>query len=223
MGGQNHQPCNRYLKNSTKLSRSLSCARASLELANVALEDIILAELDGDVGEAFKLKSELEKSIMALSETKISCSKLFDQMIADKYVDLPPFKTLDFVSMGTALERDGIVSRDAWGDVVEWNKKKGFFGALNKIIDSIEELSELTEALLSKIENIDILILSGELEKNIEMNGPGNFKKEFAKLYQKWHWFGERFLASSIFSTEIWYKFNEYPSISRNLSKLRIA
>lgn len=50
MGGKNHQPCSGYLALSTKLSRSLSLANAELELANVALEDLILAELDGNTG-----------------------------------------------------------------------------------------------------------------------------------------------------------------------------
>ncbi|MFN3692742.1 MAG: hypothetical protein ACK4SL_01415 [Candidatus Paceibacteria bacterium] len=51
MGGKNHQPRGRYLQNSTLMSRSMSLAQIGLELANVALEDLILAELDGKIGD----------------------------------------------------------------------------------------------------------------------------------------------------------------------------
>jgi len=47
MGAKNHQPCNEYLPDSIKLSRSLSLARVEMEMANIHLEDLLLTELRG--------------------------------------------------------------------------------------------------------------------------------------------------------------------------------
>jgi len=68
MGGINHAPCSRYLNLSTRVSRSLSLAHAELELANVALEDVLLGELVNKKGSLVLVLSRLNASNGQLEE-----------------------------------------------------------------------------------------------------------------------------------------------------------
>ncbi len=63
MGGKNHQPCRSWLPESTKMSRALSELTAQIEFANLALEDAIITE---DEGEGKSLSTVIER--FSLSE-----------------------------------------------------------------------------------------------------------------------------------------------------------
>jgi len=46
----------------------------------------------------------------------------------------------------------------------------------------------------------------GKLNLVLEENRSGNFKQEFARLYCAWAKFQQLFLASSMLSTDLWYR-----------------
>lgn len=214
MGGRNHQPCGRYLRNSTRASRLMSLAFAELEMANVSLEDIILLELDGEVGSVDELTKRLGSSLQYLREMATSLSTLRGQMRTEKYGDLPPLRRMDLDLLGDRMRIQGTHrSEGAWKCVADIMKSDGFTAILDRHERSVQKLMQLTTDLGSKVIAVSRDADMGELSVVLEENRLGNFKPEFAALYSAWANFQEEFLASSLISTEVWYNFNRNGSL----------
>ncbi len=208
MGGTNHQPCRHYLPNSTMLSRCISLARAELDLANIELEDVLLSELNGGVGDVRKIVNHLNQSEIALDNSLNTLEKLRMQMDDESFQDLPPLKKLDLAAIGGELSIAGVVDIASWDSIVKIMKKGGFYSVLRYFDMRIKVLIEKTRSLSSIIMGLEEIASVGELNFVLEENKAGNFKIEFAQLYTDWTKFSQEFLASSICSTELWYSFN---------------
>ncbi len=213
MGGQNHQPCNSYLDLSTKISRTLSQARSNLEYANIAFEDVILAELCGGEKSVAQVIEELGKSGGKISETKTLITALRKQMDEKGFQDLPPLKKLDLVSIGQAMAGVGMINEKAWEIILEIEKKSGFYGVLDFFNKDLDLLLQRTNGLKLRFIMLNQPESEGRIAEIMEKNLPGNVKIEFAQLYTAWLNFQARFLASSMISTEIWYAFTKAPSL----------
>lgn len=211
MGGINHAPCGKYLVNSTKVSRCMSQAHAELELANVALEDALLVELEHHQGCDLKPMIDLmaghtQSSIDNLVEMKSRIRVLRLQMNELNYADLPPLVKIDLDELGGKLVEAGIVDRSAWQKVEERTRYGGFYATINAIETVVTDLIRLTEDLRAKLAEFEILTKTRELNHILEYNLNGNIKIEFAKVYREWGELTQLFLASSMLSTDVWYR-----------------
>lgn len=224
MGGQNHQPCGRYLPESTKLSKNLSLARSNLELANVAIEEVLLAELNGTNGLAEPIIMHLDESCENLLKAKQSVADILAKMDELDFNDLPTLKKLDLVSIGDDLASRNLVNAVCWKEIVGLALSRGYFGIMRGFENKIDSLYVKTITLKKKILLLHDSICNGEFAKVTEENLPGNFKTTFADLYTAWSVMNQEFLASSLLSTELWYAFRGFGSLSENtMIRLKIA
>ncbi len=214
MGGKNHQPCRKYLPISTKMSREASLAFAHLELANVALEDIILAEIEGGTGTIKDIEVNLEKSLESLSQLISRADELKDEMDRSHYRDLHTLRpTINLDSIGTRLIDASMVSKSAWSVVAQNAKSGGFYKNLSMLKNHAYCLVTYTNKLGQRVRDLQPGAEKGMVTRVLEENLNGNLKSEFACLYQAWTQFQELFLASSLLSTEVYYAFNSYGSL----------
>lgn len=209
MGGINHQPCNQYLRWSTKLSRAISLARAELDLANVALEDVIVAELEDRRESRDDLMEHLKSSLASLRGAGQMINDLRREMKENGYKDLPTLRTLDLSEVGEQLVQNGLVERPAWDEMAETMKTGTFFANLDLFEAKVEDLYRKTTNLVMSFGRTQ----NRSLSEVAEENQSSNFKIAFARLYTDWSKFHARFLASSLLSTEVWYAYMGYGSL----------
>ncbi len=217
MGGINHQPCRHYLPQSTKLSRSMSRARADFEKANIALEDLILAELDGSRGDSSQIKISLSCSHDSLQEMLRDVDALSCRMDELRFTDLPTLRSVDWDEVGTRFATRGMVNRQSWEEVIALATTGGFRLVLSTIRTQIEDLDLHTCLLLDQV-SLWVMVTGDNLHSILEENLPGNFKAQFASVYSRWAAFQQFFLASSLCSTEQWYVFMGYGSLVGGVS-----
>ena len=213
MGGQNHQPCSKYVENSTKLSRFLSLAYAELELGNVALEDLILTELGGGRGSVEPILARLHVSREAINEALLTTTRLREQMDANDFLDLPGLRTMDLDTKGAQLAAHAMVSADAWKRIAEIMQVGGFYAVLPHFAACMQTLLQKTETLIESIGGLAEEAARGEVTATVETNRPRNIKQPFAELYTAWKIFQQDFLASALLSTELWYASRGYGSL----------
>lgn len=213
MGGINHQPCGSYLLNSTKMSRCLSLALAKLELGNVALEDIIIAELSGKTSSIDEFNERLVDSRGHLVEMRTASSSLRQQMDSAGFTDLPTLHKVDLVSLGKSLAESGCISQDHWKNIAKTMLQGGFYKALDAIDRGIARLITETDELIANVKSLKLAADNGNVAKTLEENANGNIRPSFAKLFTSWTDFHNMFLASSLLSTELWYAWNGYGSL----------
>lgn len=212
MGGQNHQPCNRsqtsYLRFSTKMSLDLSVARAYLEQANIVLEDVLLQELEEGGGRSLKdVVEKLSASDTALTEMTRTISLLRSDMSSHAFEDLPTLQSVDLDTLGEELASTGLVQINAWATVSDTMHRHGFYGMLDFFEQEINHLQLKTKELVSAVCAAELSARAGELNLVLEQNQRTNFKVQFATLYSAWHQFQQVFLASSMLSTDLWYRY----------------
>jgi hypothetical protein len=208
MGGINHQPCRAYLPNSTALSRALTLANAHFLLSNVALEDIILNELGiGDIAEPEAIIRNLGNSRTELSKMKSSIHNLRVQMRENDFKDLATAGDTNLTKLGLQFHIYGLhVPNSDWAIAATTMAHVGFTGMLDIFDQRIDELDTLTELLTAKVGSWIQQTNVGERHVALEENEPTNFKVEFAQLFTAWASFQQIFLASSLISTELWYR-----------------
>lgn len=211
MGGINHQPCSQYLRWSAKLSRAISLARAELDLANVVLEDVIVAELESRRESRDNLRSHLKNSLTSLRDASRMTSDLRHAMEENGYKDLPTLHTLDLGEIGEQLFQSGMVERQAWDEMTKSMRTGTFFANLDLFIAGIDDLHHKTLVLVVTFGRVQ----NRSLSEVAEENQSSNFKNAFARLYTSWSSFHAHFLASSLLSTEVWYAFMGYGSLVR--------
>lgn len=224
MGGKNHQPCRMYLHNSTRLSRAMSAALVELELANIALEDIILSELDHERGEVKTILTHLEQSEHALRQMQTAAGDLRQQMKEESFEDLPTLKTMNLVDFGHNCMSDGLHRDPAQFDIATHAYNNGGFAqALELIEQRIAHIMKLTSKLTQAVDNAGVLAETGSLTAALEENTSANFRTEFAELYTAWANFQQFFLASALISTELWYQFNRTGTILKSSPAVKVA
>ncbi len=221
MGGINHQPCGAYLKNSTRLSRFLSLAKAELELANVALEDVILSEYgdgDGDVG---SISRRLRESVTRLDDMAGVIADLRKQMNDSHYEDLPSLKTVNLSWVGERFVDNKMVSQDAWNMAQQAMQGGGFYRMLDVFNEHVADLRMRTTRLIEEVDGLHRH--TGEVSMVLEENRVGNIRPAFAELYTGWNGFHALFLASALLSTELWYRFNGFGSLTGDTAVQMVA
>ena len=225
MGGINHQPCRAYLPNSTAMSRALTMSIVGFNLANAALEDVILGEL-GEKHEAdpMTIMSHLDNSKNELSKMKMTVEDLRKQMSDLNFVDVPTLATTDLRRLGLQFHAGGLhVPNSDWAIAATTMEHRGFAGMLDMFDQRIDEIDDMTSKLSSKIYAWIEQTPAGQRYLALEDNEPTNFKVEFAQLYTAWASFQQFFLASSLISTELWYRHNDLGSLVNQPTPLEIA
>ncbi len=224
MGAKNHQPCNGYLVNSTKLSRSVSLAYIFLEQANVALEDLLLAELTNrNGGNVSEITENLEHSASALSDALGNCKDLCQQMDKNRYSDPDALATVNLDAVGKLLGSQGLVQTDAWATISGLTLNQGFYSVLAHFEKAISEISAKTVEVSKLVANLDGVAETAQVNLVLEENTETNIKVEFFQLYTLWCKFNAEFIASSVLSTELWYLDNGYGSLFDKKSALSEA
>lgn len=213
MGGINHQPCSSYLRTSTTISRLMTAAYASFLRANVALEDVILEELDGRRGDLSPVLGELADSTSLLLQCRGSFGDLRAQMKALGFSDLPTLHEVNLDALGEDLGRVGAVDRESWTLFANTMRRKGFRGTLSLLEESNESLINLTAQLRGEAEALVPEVQRGQLSRVLEENRSGNIKLTFATLFNTWSTYTQEFLASSLISTELWYAHKGFGSV----------
>lgn len=215
MGGKNHQPCKNYLKNSTRMSRSFSLSIIALEQANVELEDLILAELEGEHGSVNGIVVHLNESMRHLHDTRRVIDDLQNQMRTANYSDLASLKTLDLDRMGIDLGAAHMVDSVAWLSVASLMKSEGFFGVLRFFESQINAVEHVLCLLTEKVRGLTDAASVGAVNIVLEENHAGNIRCEFARVYTLAGEFNAQFLASALISTSLWYAQMNYGTLQR--------
>jgi hypothetical protein len=228
MGGQNHQPCNRpqtnYLRLSTKMSRDLSVARAYFERANITLEDVLLHELTGQGGGSVKhIIEQLSDSKAALAEMMKTIGLLRADMHSHAFEDLPTLQLADLDALGSELASAGLVQSGAWTVVSGIMRSRGFYGMLDFFDQEVTFLRQKTNELILAVCTVENTAKVGQLNLALERNQPANFKVQFAALYSLWHQFQQTFLASSMLSTDLWYRYCGVGSLLKQNHGVQVA
>ncbi len=223
MGGQNHQPCRKYLAISTLMSRAASLAFIEFQLANVALEDLLLIELNDEIGNIDDILKHLNLSSEHLQTLQATMQDLRAEMDIQKYQDLPTLNRINLPAIGASLAEKGALSEDTWNKILQKMKSCTFYGVLSDFQDDVHELSNLTAMLKQKITDLQKAAQAGVVLEVVEMNQVNNFKVEFAKLYTAWNNFQMKFLASALISTEVYYAFNGYGTLASDVQKSAVG
>ena len=219
MGAKNHQPCNRYLVNSTKLSRSVSLAYVFLEQANIALEDLLLAELmsHSNNGSFSEIIRGLKNSSHSLNNALVNCKELRRQMDENRYSDLDALATINATinleAVGKFFYSKGIVRLEDWSKISELMLTEGFYSVLDYFEKTISEIFAKTIEVSRFVANLDSIAKTAQVNLVLEENTDANIKVEFFQLYTLWCKFNSEFVASSVLSTELWYLDNGYGSL----------
>jgi hypothetical protein len=221
MGGVNHQPCGSYFPESTELSKAISMSYATLELANVALEDLILNEVGGGNGSVEGITERLNQSQDNLGNARKILEKLRAKMDENNFIDLPTLRKTNLKSVGHDLAAKNLININAWQKVSSIMEKHGFYGMISHFDGHLKTLQDKTAQLNSAVRVLSEKATHGLVIRTLEENQPGNIKVEFADLYTSWAEFHQDFLASSILSTELWYIFRGYGSLSDAAAKLQ--
>lgn len=223
MGGINHQPCKHFLVTSTRMSRFSSLAFAHFELSNVALEDLLLAELRGNVGSIEKAVNYMEISLQNIAQLTATIKKLKEEMVREEYQDLLKIRPINLDAVGASLIDAGMVDKSAWKTVSQNALGGGFYKNLAMFQEQSVALGEYTDRLIEKMKNLREPAKKGSVTDILEKNLDGNLKPEFAKLYNAWRQFQSFFLASSMLSTEVYYAFNRYGSLTNRAAQSEVA
>jgi len=221
MGGINHQPCKKYLVESTRLSRSISRARAHFELANVAFENALLSEMDDKVEVVSALNrciSLLNICVVDLEEAGSNLAKLLKKMDERDFQDLSSLQETDIESLGqTLFKGERLATLTTWRRASSIIRKGGYRammkvidGEINALLSEIKNLSDAFGELRTKFPSIGIGTV-------LEQNLPGNIRLQFAAVYSHWTEFSSLFLCSSLISTELSYKEQGYRTLSESI------
>lgn len=213
MGGINHQPCNKFVAESTRLSRCVSLARINFEQGNVALEDVIILELEGKKGSVSPIKHHLQLSQDHILAAVGQLSALEAKMKELDYHDLSALHKLDEVEFGRKLVEAGLVEQGSWTKMSSMMKTSTFFANVAEFKTQFHSLLKLTSDLLTAVTQLTDSADDGQLHDVVEENWRGNIKVEFARLYTAWNRLHSDFLASSLVSTEVWYLENGFRSL----------
>ena len=211
MGGINHQPCNRYLPNSTRLSRSVSVARTALESANIELEDVLLNEMESNCKQSLSgVVKKIRDHGTSLEDILICVARLKDQMHAENYKDLSALSWVGENIISSLAER-GMGRIEELSEVYTIMSNKSFYGVLDRFSQSINKLISINASLAAKlVETSNSRTMVSVL---VESNHHLNFRPIFAELYSEWTKFISLFSCSSVLSTEIWYSEMGYGSL----------
>jgi hypothetical protein len=125
--------------------------------------------------------------------------------------------------VGRIFSDVGMVSIGHWNEISGQMQEGGFYFVLDFIENKLQGILDGTWNLLSGIRAISDGIVSGKANRIMEENLPGNIKVAFATLYQEWSHFQQYFLASSMLSTELWYRHTKVGSLCESAHEMSLA
>ncbi|MEI8339614.1 MAG: hypothetical protein WCF94_03030 [bacterium] len=159
------------------------------------------------------LIKRLHASCDHIQKALVDCEKLRQKMKDNNFVDLPTLATANLNEIGNNLVQMGMVSESHWTHVSGVMEKGGFRSVLTFFEQGLNDLLSKTRILITSIEEIKTQMESGLTNVIMEENREGNIKIAFAVLYQTWNNFEQHFMASSMLSTELWYRHKNHSSI----------
>jgi len=206
------------------MSRHASLAFANLEFANVALEDILLAEMAGHKGTTLEMRNYLMSSSVELGSLISTMDALRKEMHVNGYRDILTEETpdLNLYHIGARLSMAGMVNATAW-DKVQRNARGGFEVNLKMLRGMAVAIQKGTIALLATVESLEASANKGILTLALEENLDNNLKPDFARLYTFWNTFQAHFLASALLSTEVHYYLNDHGSLVDQQAQMAVA
>jgi hypothetical protein len=186
----------------------MSLARSCFELANVGLEDVIIAEINGGKMDGGQVLSNLALSIKHLGDMKAHIANLRAKMVEQHFKDLPPLRTIDFTRLGTALVENDIVDALSWREVTRIASSGGFALVLCQIESLVDLLAG--DSVVLEMRTTELFRKNKMICPVLEENRKNNIKVVFAQVYTQWAKLQMFFLASAMSSTEQWYVFMGY-------------
>ncbi|HEX9608605.1 MAG TPA: hypothetical protein VGA06_00105 [Candidatus Paceibacterota bacterium] len=190
------------------MSRESSTAFAWVERANIALENVLLNELrDKSSGSLAEVTDRLHESRSAISRLRTAIDSLRGDMDKHHFEDLPTLHVTDLEKLGEQFAQAGLVQEVVWKQIIAKMGSGGFYAMLWWFNEEINRIDRITMDLMNAVAATESDAKVGQLNLVLEENRPGNFKVEFAQLYTAWLRFQQVFLASSMLSTELWYRY----------------
>jgi hypothetical protein len=225
MGGKNHQPCSKYLYNSTMLSLAMSQAGIAIETANVHLEQTLLAEMPGgpakitEIGQV-NFPDAIATTIEKMTTIGDRIGMLRAQMKELYYEDLPTITSDTLDDFGAKLASNGMVNQAAYQLILETHREGKFYAVLDLFDTKLKIALAAANTLAAKATVAMEAANSGRLTAELEENGDGNVRPQFAALYTAWGDFNDVFLASALLSTEAFYLAEGHGSLLSHAQEL---
>ena len=218
MGGVNHQPCRKYIPESTMLSKIQSDILAEFETANSLLEDALLTEINGGESEQEKYYMEQATEHLIISkkrlERAINC--IGHILVKMDRLDFQDNNELNQIAeLENSLLPQQIIPKksSAWKEAVATITQDGFRGIFYQFRSSLEEIKEDLKTLIEIFYDCQKYAKEGNLLMAIESNELP-VRQNFVKVYLAYLDFSAIFTCSSIVSTELHLKTNGYPSLA---------
>ena len=218
MGGKNHQPCRKYIPESTMLSKVTSDILREFETANSLLEDALLTEING--GGSEQEKYYMEQATEHLITTKNRVERAIDcidyLLLKMERLDFQDSEELDNITEleNNLLSKQIIPERcSAWKEAVATIRQDGFRGIFYRFRSSLEKITEDLKALIEIFGKCQNYAKEGNLLMAIESNEL-SVRQNFVKVYLAYLDFSAIFACSSIVSTELHLRTQGYPSLA---------
>jgi hypothetical protein len=218
MGGKNHQPCRKYIPESTMLSKVTSDILREFETANSLLEDALLTEING--GESEQEKYYMEQATEHLITTKnrlVRAIGCIDHLLLKmEKLDFQDSEELDIIAEleSNLLLQQIIPERcSAWKEAVATIEQEGFRGIFYRFRISLEKITEDLKTLIEIFGKCQNYAKEGNLLMAIESNELP-VRQNFVKVYLAYMDFSAMFACSSLVSTELHLKTSGYPSLA---------
>ena len=219
MGGINHQPCNKYIPESTMLSKVISDILAEFGTANSLLEDALLTEIN-DGGGSEQERYYMEQATEHLITTKNKLDRAIDcidhLLLKMEKLDFQDSEELDTITEleSTLLSQQIIPERcSAWEEAVATIRQEGFRGIFYRFRSSLEKITEDLKALIEIFGECQNYAKEGNLLMAIESNELP-LRQNFVKVYLAYLDFSAIFACSSIVSTELHLRTYGHPSLA---------
>lgn len=233
MGGQNHQPTNRIMTAASAwLSQRVGEGFLEVLKANNHLEDAIMLGMDKVHIEDFasslggSMSEHIEATIHALRRSKVSLDaiptgykRLIDIAAKIGYKGNPHVSQLNALDLYTRFEGALIrpaINENAWRELHEMIRTRNILDTLAWEAEQFSSLGSDTDALIATIEQCrEINATSGGNEfVNAIENNEIPLRQHYARVFSRWNHLHAMFLYSALIMTELFYKLNNYPSLT---------
>ena len=210
MGGINRHPsCTKTWNLTTRCSRSISGAFAATMMANVCLENVLLAEFAGG-----KASRDLERMGDSLRETRVHLTEARSFLVRSIHVGqvqvspyLATLKSFDPATL--AVEWENHLVTNARDEIVRiaTEAKSDHLAPAIRFTTSLASLATLTEDFTRIFEEARRYAERGALKSALEENLIP-LQASFARLLSFWLQFMKEYLVDSLIATEAVFRAN---------------
>lgn len=196
------------------MSKSVTAGIADFNRANVALEEVILAELDGskDPGSFGVALALLDSAVHNFDAAIAHLASLKDEMDAKKYQPLPSFANYGTPDKARALARElagnGLMAAEKINVVVipQIGHGKGFYAAIPMLDIALVAMRDSAKDLQNRMSEASHVAEDGMVAELLETNAAMNFRADFLRAFNTINSSFSTFAASAAWSTEMWYR-----------------